>query len=303
MKKISIVLIAVMVLVGGCDSTPTTKGPITIASKIDTEGSLLGSMLVVILEKNGFEVNDKTVFGPTSQVRNAIAAGEIDMYPEYTGNGAYFFSETDSPIWKNAEKAYKRVKELDAENGIVWLTPAPANNTWAVAIRKDLSISEQITSWPDFAEYVNQGGNVVLAGSEEFVTRPDALPSFQETYQFSLNQDQLLVLAGGNTIATEQAASNGINGVNAAMAYGTDGQLAALDLIVLEDTAEVQPVYQPAPIIRKEILDAYPEIQDLVRPVFQSLDLETLQALNSRIAVDGEDPMMVAAEYLQINGF
>ncbi len=120
-----------------------TKGPITVASKIDTEGALLGQMIIALLKKNGFKVIDKTEFGPTPLVRKAIINGQIDIYPEYTGNGGFFFNISSQDIWKDAQKGYQKVKELDLKkNNIIWLKPAPANNTWAIAIRGDLSKSE-----------------------------------------------------------------------------------------------------------------------------------------------------------------
>ncbi len=300
-----------VLLLSGCTSTTKEeakkdedKGPLVIASKIDTEGALLGQMIVLALKDNGFKVTDKTEFGPTDVIRKAILNDEIDIYPEYTGNGGFFFEDTDPEIWKDAQKGYEKVKELDKEkNNIIWLKPASANNTWAIAIRKDLSEKENIKNLEDFAEYVNKGSNVKLAGSEEFVNRQDALPSFEKAYGFKLNKNQLLIVSGGNTSQTEKAAAEGTDGVNLAMAYGTDGALAALGLIVLEDTKGVQPVYEPAPIVRDEIFNKFPEIEDILNPIFQSLDLETLQKLNSKIAVEGQDASKVAKEYLESEGF
>ncbi len=300
-----------VLLLSGCTSTTKEeakkdedKGPLVIASKIDTEGALLGQMIVLALKDNGFKVTDKTEFGPTDVIRKAILNDEIDIYPEYTGNGGFFFEDTDPEIWKDAQKGYEKVKELDKEkNNIIWLKPASANNTWAIAIRKDLSEKENIKNLEDFAEYVNKGSNVKLAGSEEFVNRQDALPSFEKAYGFKLNKNQLLIVSGGNTSQTEKAAAEGTDGVNLAMAYGTDGALAALGLIVLEDTKGVQPVYEPAPIVRDEIYNKFPEIEEILNPIFQSLDLETLQKLNSKIAVEGQDASKVAKEYLESEGF
>jgi len=277
---------------------------LTVGSKIDTEGSLLGQMIVILLRSKGFKVIDRTGLGATSVVRQAIIAGEIDIYPEYTGNGYYFFEDSDAGVWKDPESAHRRVSALDLEkNGIVWLSPAPANNTWAIAVRKDLAQQESLSTLEDLAAFVNSGGRIRLACSEEFATRPDALPAFEDAYGFKLDSGSLLILSGGNTAQTEQAASLGRDGVNAAMAYGTDGGIAVLDLLVLEDTLGVQPVYEPSPIIRKEILDAYPEIAGIMDPVFERLDLLTLQTLNGRIAVEGQDPARVAGEFLRSQGF
>ena len=280
------------------------KGPIVIASKIDTEGALLGQMIIHMLNANGFDTVDKVQFGTTDVIRKAIFSGEIDLYPEYTGNGGFFYDGTDPAIWKDPRRGYEEVKRLDRDaHDIVWLTPSPANNTWALAIRGDIADSENVRTLEDFADWVNAGGRVKVAGSEEFVSRPDALPAFENAYGFKLSKDQLLIVSGGNTAQTEKAAADGTDGVNVAMAYGTDGQLAALGLWVLEDTKGVQPYYQPTPIVRGEVYDQYPEVEDILDPVFRSLDLVTLQTLNARIAIEGQPASDVARRYLEEEGF
>ncbi len=299
-------LLFIILLAAGCAPAASlgSKGPVTVGSKIDTEGSLLAQMIILVLRENGFRVTDKSQFGETSVVRKAIITGELDIYPEYTGNGAYFFDEADSPVWKDAQQGYERVRTLDMQkNNIVWLTPAPANNTWAIAVTRSLAETEKLASLDDFARYVGRGGRVKLIGSEEFVTSQAALPAFQLAYGFTLKPDQLVVVQSGNTAQTEKAASQGTDGVNAAMAYGTDGGLSAFGLVVLTDPRGVQPVYEPAPILRSAILDKYPEIATLLAPVFRTLDLVTLQTLNGRIAVNGEEPGQVALAYLRQKGF
>lgn len=299
-----IMILATPIFAGGVREPSGTKA-IVVGSKIDTEGALLGNMIVLALEHAGIPVVDKTQTGSTPIVRSAITSGEIDIYPEYTGNAYYFFSgKSEAQIWKDFEAGYRKAAQLDLEaNEIVWLRPAPANNTWAIAIRNDLAVSASLRTLEDLAAYINRGSHFKLAASEEFVSSEAALPSFESGYGFSLKDEQLLVFAGGNTTLTEQAAASGRDGVNAAMAYGTDGQLAALGLVVLEDTKNIQPVYAPAPIIRSEALASHPEIETVLEPIFRSLDLKTLQLLNSRIAVEGLAPKAVAEAYLKEQGF
>lgn len=298
------VLMLVCLVLSGCATPSDGKGPIVVGSKIDTEGSLLAHTIMLLLEEDGFDVVDKSQFGPTQIVRKAITSGEIDMYPEYTGNGAFFFDGTDPEVWKDSARGYETVKQLDLEaNNIVWLTPAPANNTWALAITGALSEDEGLHTLDDLAAYVNAGGHFKIACSEEFVTSPAALPAFQTAYGFMLDENQLLTLAGGNTAQTEQAAAQGIDDVNAAMAYGTDGSLSSLGLVVLSDPRGAQPVYEPAPIIRGEVLSRYPEIESVLASAFESLTLETLQELNARIALGGENAADVARDYLTTGGF
>lgn len=300
MVMLLLILLVVPLLVAGGRAEAPQERQITVGSKIDTEGALLGAMIVLQLRSHGFTVVDKTQTGSTPIVRSAIIQGEIDIYPEYTGNAYYFFPDaSEAELWKDFQLGYEKAAELDlAAHNIVWLTPAPANNTWAIAIRRDLSESAQLKTLEDLGAYIRAGNHFKLAASEEFVSSEAALPSFERSYRFSLTDDQLLIFAGGNTTLTEQAAASGREQVNAAMAYGTDGQLASLGLIVLEDTLQVQPVYAPAPIIRKEVLDRHPEIADLLEPIFRGLDLETLQLLNSRIAVEGQSATAVAQTYL-----
>jgi len=307
MRRYCLVLIAALCLILAGTGQPVQADQnqvITVGSKIDTEGSLLGQMILVMLEKNGLAVEDRTEFGPTPIVRKAIMAGEIDIYPEYTGNGAFFFSGQDSGIWKNHEQAYARVKALDYKhNKLVWLTPAPADNTWALAVREDFAQKADLKTLGDLARYVNQGGSIKLAACEEFVTREDALPAFEKAYNFSIPDRDMIVFSGCNTAQTEKAAARGTSGVNTAMAFGTDGALSALGLRVLKDTQGVQPVYAPTPVIREEVLQARPQIQEILAPVFKTLTQQTLQNLNSQIAIGGRNPRDVAEEYLQENGF
>ncbi len=195
-------------------------------------------------------------------MRKAIIAGEIDLYPEYTGNAAFFFNEADRDTWKNAKKAYQRAAELDKQaNDIIWLEPSPASNTWAIAVRPRTlrrgGRPEDHAS--DLARYIRDGGTIKLAASSEFVNSPAALPAFRKAYNFNLSADQLVTLSGGDTAATIAAAARQTSGVNAAMAYGTDGGIAASGLVVMADDKGVQPVYQPAPIVRGPVLEKYPE--------------------------------------------
>jgi osmoprotectant transport system substrate-binding protein len=302
------VMVTVLLFLTGCsgDTQNNTllKGPINLSSKADTEGSLLSQVVALMLETEGFQVNNKPAVAGTSLIRQAMLSGEIDIYPEYTGNGAVFFPDVDANTWKNAEQSFQTVKDLDNKrNNIIWLQPAPANNTWAIAIPVSLSEKEGIRSLEDLASYVNNSGYIKIAGSAEFFSSQVAMPAFEQAYGFALNDSQRVSLAGGNTAQTESYAANGTNGVNAAMAYGTDGSLSALNLIVLNDPKGVQPVYEPAPIVRKSVYEKYPELSTILDPVFKSLNLTTLQGLNAQIAIEGKDPREVARAYLVSKGF
>jgi osmoprotectant transport system substrate-binding protein len=154
----------------------------------------------------------------------------------------------------------------------------------------------------DFGRWVASGGKVVLACSAEFANA-GTLRSLEKTYGFTLRSDQLIVLAGGETSATIRAAAAGTNEVNTAMVYGTDGGIAAANLVVLEDDRHDQPVYAPVPVIREAVLRAHPQIAQIVKPLMESFDRATLQKLNERVQIDGESDEEVASDYLKAKGF
>jgi osmoprotectant transport system substrate-binding protein len=277
--------------------------PVVVGSKLDLEGGLLGHLILLTLADAGIPTQNRLQLGPTSIQRAALLSGAIDLGVEYTGNAAFFFHQESDPVWKNAEAGYIRAAELDRrQNNLIWLTPAPADNTWVIAIPAKLASAERLQTLDDFAKYISGGGAIKLAASAEFVESAAGLPAFEAAYGFNLRAAQLLVLSGGETSATMKAASAGLSGVNAAMAYGADGALNALDLVALEDPRRAEPVYAPAPIARAETLQLYPQICSALAPAFAGLDLPTLRTLNEKVAVEGDPAEAVARTFLAARG-
>ena len=275
---------------------------VVVSSKLDTEGALLGTMILLALEAAGVPAAPRLQLGPTRIVRAALLAGEVDLYPEYTGNGAFFFGLEDDPAWRSGESAYATVARLDKQaNGLVWLDRAPANNTWAIAVRGDVARREGLRTMEDFAAAAQRGA-IKLAASAEFVESPAALPAFERAYGFAMPRRRVLVLPGGETAATLRAAAQGVSGVNASMVYGTDGALAVLDLAVMEDTRGAQAVYEPAPVARAAALERHPAIAPALARVFPALTMERLRALNAEVAVEGLPPRDVARRHLAREG-
>ncbi|MCE5203780.1 MAG: glycine betaine ABC transporter substrate-binding protein [Coriobacteriales bacterium] len=286
---------------------PAAKsGPeVRVGSLLDSEGAILGSMIVQMLEANGIKTVDKTKLGTPDVVRQALLEGDIDITVDYTGSGQYYHEgEEGAKVWSDAQAGYARIAELDRSvNDIWWLAPAPANNTELICTTKTLARRENLKTMEDFAAYVNAGKPVKLIGAQSWRDNPQGLAGFEKAYGFTIADDQMIALSHGNTAEMLKALANGTDGVNFSLCYGTDGQLDDLGLVVLEDTKGVPPVYEPAPVVRGEIMDAYPQIADILAPVFASLDLTTLQTLNSRVALGGEDAKAVAKDYLATNGF
>jgi osmoprotectant transport system substrate-binding protein len=282
-----------------CAGKALGAAPIVVSSKLDLEGGLIGQMMLLALARAGVPVVDRLQIGPTAILRQALLSGAVDLCIEYTGNAAFFFHQEDDPVWRDALAGYSRAAALDyAANALVWLQPAPADNSWVIAVPDALAREKGVRTLDDLAAFVRAGNRLKLAASAEFVESAAGLPAFEAAYGFRLEARQLLVLSGGETTATMKAAADGISGVNAAMAYGSDGALNALDLRALDDPRHAEPVYAPAPVIRAPALAAYPQAKQALAPVFAGLDLKTLRDLNERVAVEGEDASVVARDYL-----
>ena len=283
--------------------SPPALPAVVVSSKLSSESAMIGHMIRLLLAAHGIETVDRTKIGATPVVRKALLSGEVDLYVEYTGNAGFFFNVTSDPAWKDLRRGYELGARLDyAANRIVWLTPAPASNAWALAVRRDVALAHHLATMSDFGRWVAGGGKVMLACSAEFANA-GTLRSLEKTYGFTMRSAQLIVLAGGETSATIGAAAAGTNGTNTAMVYGTDGGIVAANLTMLEDDRHDQPVYAPVPTVREVVLKANPQIAAVVKPLMESLERTTLQQLNARVQIDGESDESVAEDYLKARGF
>ena len=308
MKKFIIFLVILFISVNfiACNDEQgkeeAKKGPVTIGTFIDSEGAVLGKMMVMLLEQEGYEIIDKTEFGTPDILRKALLAGEVNLVLDYTGSGQYYHDVEDTDIWSDAREGYLLTKKLDEEeNNIIWLEPANANNTEALAVRREFSEANNIKNMEDFARYVNEGGTVKLICSASFAENIKGLRGFEEAYNFHLSADQLIVLASGNTAEMLKALVEKTNGVNVSLVYGTDGALDKMDLVVLDDPKSIPPVYLPAPVLQGALYEKYPEIEKPLNRLFQSLNEDNLRQLNSKVAYDGMAAETVAREYLEEN--
>jgi len=310
-KKIIAIIVAIftMSILASCAAEEVdgeAKNPddaITLGSFVDTEGGILGNMLLLALEDEGYLIDDKVQFGTPDVHRNALLQGEIDLGIDYTGNGQFYSEGIEEDVWRDKDAGYDAIKAYDEENNqLIWMKPANANNTEALAVKRDFAEANNLETMEDFADYVNNGGEVKLITSQLFAEKESGLLGMEAGYGFKLEPAQMILLPHGNTAETLKALADGTDGVNVALAYGTDGSLADLDLVLLEDILSIPPVYEPSAIIRKEVLDKYPEVQEIVENVFGLLDKENLQQMNKEVIVDGLSPRDVAETFLKENG-
>ena len=285
------------------------RAPIKVGAKDFTESLILGHIILWRLEAAGLPVEDSMPTGSTPKTRAALLDGEIDIYAEYTANALVLYHpdvrrQLDPEALKEPGRMYReaaRVERRDA--GIVWLDAAPADNGWGIAVPRTLAETERLRTIADFARYANAGGRVKLAGSNEFFTRDDALPSMQGAYGFALSPTQKVGMASIDSVTYAEAAAGGKERINAAMAFATDGALDSFGLVMLEDPLDTQLPYQPAPVLREDTYAQYPEVADILAEPFAALTTETLRDLSSRVTVRGQEPGLVAQQWLSANGF
>lgn len=291
---------------GGQDENEQTNSPddpIVLGSFVDTEGGILGNMLLLSLEDEGYTITDNVQFGTEDVHRNALLEGELDIGIDYTANGQFYTEGVDEEVWRDSVEGYETIKEYDKEeNGLIWLEPAEANNTEMLAVKEEFADEHNLETLEDFASYVNDGGEVKFITSQLFAEKQLGLLGMEEAYGFELDSDQLIMLPHGNTAEMITALENETDGVNVSLVYGTDGSLSELDLNVLEDPLSIPPVFEPSAIVQEEVLEEYPEIEGIIEKVFATLDLETLQEMNKKVIVDGLSAKDVAREHLEEEG-
>lgn len=252
-----------------------------VGSKAFTEQRLLGQIMIQLLEKNGFKVDDKTGLGGTLVVREALTNKQIDICMEYTGTGLITILKAPQAI-TDPVKCYEEVKKLDEKNGIVWLPLIPFNNTYCLMMRRADAEKLNIKSLSDLSNYVNANpGKIAFGLNAEFYSRPDGYKPLQAAYDFKFPEDKIIKMDPG---LLYKALKDGQ--IEVSMGFSTDGRIKEFDLLVLQDDKAYFPVYNPCVVVRQETLTAYPELAKIFAPLSQKLDTQTITELNFQ--VDGE---------------
>jgi osmoprotectant transport system substrate-binding protein len=269
---------------------------LTVASKEFTEQLILGEITVQVLEAAGATVDNQVGLIGSDVVRGALTSGEVDMYWEYTGTGWINHLENETPV-AGTEEQYVAVRDADAANGIVWLEPAPLNNTYAIAVASETATELELTTVSDLAAHAGENPEgATLCAASEFLGRNDGLPGLEAAYGYEFSDVATVELG----LIPDQIDS-GENCVFGEV-FATDSRMAALDLLVLEDDLAFFPVYEPSLNVRQEVFDANPGLADLFAPVAAALDTVTMTGLNSEVDQGGSEPADVAADFLQEAG-
>ncbi|GAB7532675.1 glycine betaine ABC transporter substrate-binding protein [Pseudomonas sp. 3A(2025)] len=270
------------------------KPLLRIGARVFTEQTLLAELTAQYLRTKNFDVQITGGLG-SNLARSAHESGQLDLLWEYTGVSLVAYNHIDEKL--DSEQTYARVKEVDAKKGLIWLAPSKFNNTYALALPKNVADQyPQVNTMTDLTKVLKDEADQghIVALDTEFANRSDGLLGMVKHYGMNLGRENIRQMDAGLVYT---ALRNGQ--VFAGLVYTTDGRLDAFKLKVLDDDKKYFPDYTAAPVIRKDFLDAHPEISGLLEPLAALLDNTTMRGLNAKVDVDHQSPSTVAAEFLR----
>ncbi|QAA31866.1 glycine betaine ABC transporter substrate-binding protein [Clostridium manihotivorum] len=265
---------------------------ITIGSKNFTEQLILGNMYADLIEaKTDLKVNRKLNLGGTQVAFGALKSGDLDLYVEYTGTGLIDILKED--LINDPDKAYDIVKkDFKEKYDMNWLKPLGFNNTYTLAVTKELAKQYNLESLSDLAKVSN---TLILGSTIEFSNREDGLLGLKKTY--NMNFKSVKPVDGGLRYTALNSGNSDVID-----AFSTDGLIKAFDLKVLKDDKEFFPPYYAAPLIRQDTLDKHPELKQVLDTLAGNLNDETMRNLNYKVDKLNESPADVAKQFLSDQG-
>jgi osmoprotectant transport system substrate-binding protein len=291
---VSFFLLGMVVVSISCHKAVNDK-KVIIGGKNFTEQYLLAEMGKNLMEKNGFSVELKTGVG-SSVIRQSLLKGQIDLYYEYTGTAyTVYHKQADPHIMTDRTRCYEWVKEADAREGLIWLESVPFNNSYTLMMREEDAERLGISSISDLSRYINKYPEKLLIGvNAEFWERPDGFKALMSHYGFMVPYNSIKKMESGLAYKALQEEH-----VSVSMGFETDGRIGAFGFINLKDDRSFFPVYNPAPVIRKNVLDKYPEIQKILEPIAEHLTTEEMRKLNAEVDIEKKQVEDVAANWLK----
>ncbi|MFZ0832550.1 MAG: glycine betaine ABC transporter substrate-binding protein [Mycobacterium sp.] len=264
---------------------------ITVAAKDFTEQLILGNMLAIILNAAGADVTNQTNTPGSFGVRQALLDGRANIAPEYTGTGWINYLGHDEPI-RNPREQWQAVNEADKANGLTWLPPAPMNNTYAFAIRESEARRLGVTKLSDLKRLPRS--DLTFCVESEFASRNDGFVPMLSTY--GMTKDDIGRVITLDTGVIYSATADGE--CNFGEVFTTDGRIPALHLRVLDDDRHFFPLYNLTEVIDTELLARHPELAEIFAELNPRLTNETMLGLNAKVDTDGDDPAIVARDWL-----
>ncbi len=292
MRAIRTTILAATALALGLASAAAQT--LVVGGKNFTEQQIMAEMTTQLLTAKGFKIDKRAGLG-TAPLRQALEAGQVDLYWEYTGTSLITFNKVTEKL--DAAATYAKVKELDGAKGLVWLTPSKANNTYALAMRKSDAAAKGIRSLSDLAGKVKGGAKLKFGCNAEFYARPDGMTPMQSAYGFEFGRENVVRMDTGLVYAALKDSQ-----VDVGLVFATDGRIPAFDFVVLADDKGFFPSYALTAVVRKETLDKNPKLAELLNGLAAKLDDATMAKLNATVDVEKKTIEDVAGTFLKSQG-
>lgn len=274
-------------LLGGCGED---LRPLRIGSQDFTEQKLLAEMMALLAEDAGVRVERAIPYGDNRKNLQAIQRGVLDAYPEYDGS---LLSLSGLPRIRDPGEATTAVRELVKPLGLSWLEPFGVDNGFAVTIRRDMAIRDDIATISDLAAVP---GAIRFAADEGYLARPvDGLYALARRYGLRLGQVELFPVGDRNAFYNALAEQR----VDAAEAFITDARLDDYGIVALEDDLEFYSTYRPAPLARVAALERHPALEAAWNQLAGRISTDDMRTLNARVERNGEDYRDVAKRHLE----
>lgn len=293
-KKIKIVwgvlLLVVLMLIGGVMSfqVPSkSKSVIRIASKKFTEQYILAEIMGQLIEaKTHLRVIQKQNLGSTQICVEALAQGDIDLYPDYTGT-LYLTTLHQTKIL-SPSATYHYVKRAFAQKGLMVLPGFGFDNSSGLAVTQAFAKRYQLK---DISDLVPIEKNLILAAMPAFLQRADGAPGLLRVYGLKFGEIKEM-----NDSLKYQALL--LNDVNIANIFTTDGHIHAYHLKVLKDNKRLFPPFDAVPVVRIDFYKAHPKLQKVLSLLHGLINNKEMQNLNYQVDILGKSPKQVACEFL-----
>jgi len=272
---------------------------VTIGGKQFTEQLLLSNMSALMLEDADVSVDDAYPVGGNTANHEAITGGETAHYWEYTGTGWNFHLGNTEEKIRDPDELYESANQAyQEEYGIEWLQTADFNNTYVVTANTAWQEDTGVKTLSDLAEYINNGGEVTWAVSQEYINNPTAFGNLPEFYGFEESMDN--VTYERMSIGTINYRATAEGEVDLGVGFATNPNLKQFDLATIDDDQNWFVIYYPAPIVDQDVLND--TIREALNAPASALDTETMIELNARVSVDEESPETVAQDWLESEG-
>ena len=268
------------------------SGTIVVGSKDSAEPVILGHMLADLVEAHTpLKADRRLNLGGSLICFNALEQGGLDAYVEYTGTALTTILK--QPPENDPAKVFRAVSDAFDGAGITTLPPLGFENTFAILMRRGQATELGIRKISDLARHA---GSLRAGFGPEFMNRPDGYPGLIKAYgiDFAISPREM------DRNLLYQAVSQ--RSIDVAAGDSTDGRVASLDLVQLEDDRRYFPPYEAVALVRSKAIEDHPKLREVLSRLSGKIDAATMRRLNAEVDGKKRDPAEVAREFLEASG-